>query len=250
MGRRSSADAKWLQQVRCLQAVLVSVRLCWQAAGGLAHAVRLLQACPALLPAQPLQPGSRLGEAAARRRCPPPALPCRAVLALHCRLSFRPPCPSSRCGAAVPRRIAWQQCRCCCRTARPPTCSLWMACWRWSARREVRATLLLLLIVAAIRVLGGLRERVGGAAAGGGHCALPACLQQSCSAGVLPQPRTPARPAWLAQRAQGSDTIQTTQPGRSLPIFPPAGARAVVGSAMDALKELFTTVLLPDRKLR
>lgn len=28
------------------------------------------------------------------------------------------------------------------------------------------------------------------------------------------------------------------------------GARAVVGSAMDALKELFTTVLLPDRKLR
>ena len=28
------------------------------------------------------------------------------------------------------------------------------------------------------------------------------------------------------------------------------GARAVVGSAMDALKELFTSVLLPDRKLR
>ena len=29
-----------------------------------------------------------------------------------------------------------------------------------------------------------------------------------------------------------------------------AGARAVVGSAMDALRELFLSVLLPDRKLR
>lgn len=162
MGRRSSADAKWLQQVRSLPFSFAA--LLTLLPGGMrtlqAHSGRSLQPRPAPLPARPCS----LAAAALPRRSiagtaphPAPAHLCR------------------RCGAAARRRIAWRRCRCSCRTARPQTCSPWTACWRWSARKEVRAAGGCLPAgcchLSALRAAAGAAGSGGWAsAAGGGPC--------------------------------------------------------------------------------